>query len=61
MMDDVGNNRDFEQTNLEMDLGITVDNNLKRSEHVLLQKFTTIFFDRSQLSLIDHSHNRSQM
>ena len=29
MMDDVGNKRDIEQTNLERDLGITVDNNLK--------------------------------
>ena len=34
MMDDDGNKRDIEQTNLERDLGITVDNNLKWSEHV---------------------------
>ena len=29
MMDDVGIKRDIEKTNLERDLGITVDNNLK--------------------------------
>ena len=29
MMDDVGNKINIEQTNLERDLGITVDNNLK--------------------------------
>ena len=34
MMDDVGNKRDIEQTNLERDLGISVDNSLKWSEHV---------------------------
>ena len=34
MIDDVGNKRYIEKTNLEMDLGITVDNNLKRSKHV---------------------------
>ena len=34
---------------------------LKLWFHILLRKFTTIFFDRSQLSLIDHSHNRSQL
>ena len=34
MMDDVGNKRDIEKTNFERDLGITVDNNLKCSDHV---------------------------
>ena len=33
MMDDVGNKRDIEESNLERDLGITVDNNLKWSEY----------------------------
>ena len=33
MMDDVGKKKDIEQTNLERDLGITVDNNLKWSKH----------------------------
>ena len=28
---------------------------------ILLRKFTAIFFDRSQLSMIDHSNNRSQL
>ena len=34
MKDDVGNKRDIEQTNIERDLGLTVGNNLKWSEHV---------------------------
>jgi len=34
MLDHVGYKRDIEQTNIERDLGITVDNNLKWSEHV---------------------------
>ena len=34
MIDDVGNKRDIEQINLERDLGLNVDNNLKWSKHV---------------------------
>ena len=34
MMDDSGNKRDTDKTNLERDLGVIVAIDLKRSEHV---------------------------
>ena len=42
MIDDVGNKQDIEQTNLERDLGITVDNNLRWSVnvHIMVEKLT---------------------
>ena len=42
MIDDVGNKNDIELTNLKRNLSITVDNNLKWSNHIhkIMEKLT---------------------